>query len=634
MLYNAIMIFLVLVLAGLIGVIYFRHTAQAEIDEDYDNPYTVEYLVEYVNRVFSITKKKSLKDMNLSRTEYLKEAKKKRELRNAETQAAFGDQQAKRYIKSLILSVIQDTRRKAPITKDSIDLVLHFDDPSEMSKQDKFETILYIYQNSTPKGVKNARPYGAGAFRKMVDDFNLLTPREGTPRYMITNDDIDRIYDAVIKNASLTYEDKRAILAQRIFEDLMGFGCTDMLLDMQVDEVQGGVSGIPAGSYKPKNNDALRNAKFSFESVWVILSGINMKLDFMSFRTQDELVRICQNIYKYNAPNVLSRNEGYVVATMLDGSRVVVVRPEFSESYAFLVRKFDTAKSLAPEALIHEQGAEIPIKLLKWLIKGEQNISITGDQGTGKTTLLKSLIRFIPSEYSLRIQELTPELNIRYAYPSRNVLSFRETENITAQQGLDLQKKTSGIVNIIGEIADAQGASWVIQTAGVASKQTMFTNHSKTVYDLITSFRNSLMQVNNYRNERAADIMVAKALNFDVHMVNENGIRRISRITEIIPDESREYTYPMDKRKVGTMPLDELQKETYVNQNEYFTRVTDRVSFRERDLVIYDKNENRYRLIALPSSDKWDQMEVKMSPETLKDVQPDIDYLKNAVEEQ
>jgi len=628
MLYNSLMILLVLLAAGLLLFVYFRRTTMPELEDEYDNPYTIEYLVEYVNRTFGITKRRSLKDMNLTRSEYQKEAKKKSDLRAAERQAAFGDQQAKRYIKALILSIISDTRRETPVTKDTIDRVIPFYKPKDMDVRDKFETLLYIYMNSTDPTKKNARKYGAEALDVMIKKHNLLKAGEGGS-YHITKEDIDRVYDEVMPNIALSYEDKRAILAQRIFEDLQGFGPVDLLLDMLIDEVQGGVSGIPTGAYKLKNTEVLKNAKFSYESIWIVIHGINVCMDFLSFGTQDELVRICQNIYKYNAPSVLSRNQGYVVATMLDGSRIVAVRPEFSESYAFLARKFDSARSIVPEALLKDAGADKVIRLIRWLVKGEQNISITGDQGSGKTTLLKSIIRFIPESYALRIQELTPELNIRYAYPERNVLSFRETETITAQQGLDLQKKTSGTVNIIGEVADAQGASWVIQTAGVASRQTMFTNHSKTVYDLITSFRNSLMQVNNYRNDRSADIMVAKALNFDIHMERDNKIRRISRITEIIPDESQDYSAVITDNDMNDDQR--MMNKTLANANEYFKRVTDRRSFKAVDLVVYDKKNDCYKLLALPSQAKQDEMFSKMSMETRREIEEDIKALSDAL---
>ena len=97
---------------------------------------------------------------------------------------------------------------------------------------------------------------------------------------------------------------------------------------------------------------------------------------YVSFGSEFELRRICQNIYKYNLPGQLSEASGFKVNDMKDGSRVVVVRPPFTETWAFFVRKFDT-QGAALEQLIQGHGAEIPIQLLKYLMKGSRITSIT-----------------------------------------------------------------------------------------------------------------------------------------------------------------------------------------------------------------------------------------------------------------
>ena len=65
------------------------------------------------------------------------------------------------------------------------------------------------------------------------------------------------------------------------------------------------------------------------------------------------------------------------------GSRVVVVRPTFSETWAFFVRKFDVQKATL-EQIVRYEGKENAIALIRFLVKGARIISLTGEQGTRK----------------------------------------------------------------------------------------------------------------------------------------------------------------------------------------------------------------------------------------------------------
>ena len=67
----------------------------------------------------------------------------------------------------------------------------------------------------------------------------------------------------------------------------------------------------------------------------------------------------------------------------------------------------------------------------------------------GKTTMLMAMIENIYETMNLRITETAFELHLRKIYPTRNIVSMRETETISGQDCLDVQKKTDGSVNII-----------------------------------------------------------------------------------------------------------------------------------------------------------------------------------------
>lgn len=270
----------------------------------------------------------------------------------------------------------------------------------------------------------------------------------------------------------------------------------------------------------------------AWESVWIFYRGKSIRLAFLSFGSEAELKRVCQNIYKFNLPGQLSEVNGYKVNEMQDGSRIVVVRPPFAETWAFFVRKFDMMGT-SLEHLIQGENAELPIGLLKYLMKGSRITSITGSQGSGKTTLLMAMVKYIYAAYTLRVQEMSFELHLRRLYSGRNILSFRETDYVSGQAALDLQKKTDGTVHILGEVATDEVAAWMVQMAQVASLFTIFTHHAKTFRDLIESLRNSLLKTGVFRDEQVAELQVATVIDFDVHLRRDmTGRRYIERITE------------------------------------------------------------------------------------------------------
>ena len=151
-----------------------------------------------------------------------------------------------------------------------------------------------------------------------------------------------------------------------------------------------------------------------------------------------------------------------------------------------------------------------------------------------------------------------------------------------------------------------------------------------SLYQLILYFRNATMNKNNYRNERAADLMTANAINIYVKMSNENGVRRIDYISEIIPDEEQPYRAKVDN--FATETKDELSKKTMANLNDYFERETDRVSYQERRLVEFDREQNCYRLLQLPTIEKQERMWRRMSEGSRNAVMDDIAYLQSVVE--
>lgn len=616
------MINLIIIVIILCGVAYFGYKYYMSLsdvrDDDYflDDYTDLNTLKDKISREFSGMLKDNFREKNMSRKQLEMKQKSKAALRKSLKEAAYGNASAKRNIKLYIKNMLLDPDMNLGIDEESIDSVIPFGKHDELKSQDKFEILLYIAYNLMKD--ENGQPYKQNGFARIIKDYRLTDPIivNGERMYDFNNERLDYVFEDVIKDYELTFNDKLEILSQRIFEMYKGFGVADMLFDTGIDEVDAGLSGVPKDGYEITTS--AKNLTYTYQSIWIMVGGIKLRMSCLSFGSQEELVRVTNNIYKYGANKVLSRKTGYVVSTMKNGSRIVTFRPPFGNTYGFLARKFDSTPSIAPEDLIKGNNAIIALTLIKWLIKGQRNIGITGAQGTGKSTMLKSLIRYIDPSFSLRIQEISAELNLNYAYPYRNIISFQETESIKSQEGLNFQKKTSGDVNIIGEVAEAAQANFVVQTAMVASLFAMFTHHAKTAYDFVMAIANNLLdpECGIYREKKEAVEMAAKILNIDIHLENRKGHRYLERITEIIPIQEMEYPSDVDPNKKHE--ADEL---------EYFKRQTDRKMFEERDLVRYVNGE--FVLVHLPSKAMVEDIKKKLTLEEEKEFIEDLKMIRS-----
>lgn len=582
MLVNAILIFAVvaLVIAFVVKKLKEKKSQEEEVEvvQD-DKTYTLEKMISFVKRRMDEITKVNLYDLGLSEEELKRRKNKKYELKKALKGCTYGDVNDKKYVKELIYELLS---KEYHVDETNVSMAIPFDVPSLLTPQDKFDIIIYMYK----------KEFGYEAMGQLIKKYHLadlkFTEGDSKPSYVITPEEISDIYEK--ENYNLTFDDKLNVVVQRIYQKYKGYSSIDEVRDMNIDGISGGISGLPENflAQVAQTDASVLNQVMDHkvpracDSIWIMFSGKSIRLAFLSFGTEAELKRVCQNIYKYNNPGQLSDSNGFKINEMKDGSRVVVVRPTFSETWGFFVRKFDVKRAQLEQLY---PGQDDVIALLQFLVKGARIVALTGQQGCGKTTLLMAMIENIYETLNIRVQETAFELHLRKIYPTRNILSFRETETVSGQAGLDVQKKTDGDVNIIGEVATDEVASWMIQAAQVASKFTLFTHHAKTFPNLITALRNSMLRTGTFTNEVVAEAQVVSVINFDVHLIKDfRGRRYIERITECRPViEKNDYNF--DVAKETTM---EGKFNTFVeNSTKYYSRVTNRELYKYVNILEY-----------------------------------------------
>ncbi len=570
------------------------------IEEDFT---TIEKVVEAVKlEMVEIIKEDYT--LGISDKEFNALYKRKARIQDALKNCVYGIDSAKVIVIELIRSFIAEN-----IDIERVDELLGLSEGQDPSDHTKFEILMYRYKQK----------YGKDALAKWVDVNNYARERsfEGSNRdscYYISIEDLHMSY--IEEDIHLTDDEKFEILSVLVYQLYKGFGIVDTLREMNINGFNMGTSGSILSNISRQKEGVMK----ANTAVWLYYKGKYIHLRFMNYGTEEELKRIIQLLVRYNNPGPLTAKRGYLVNTMYDKSRILALRPPASEYWAIFVRKFSLS-DLSPEALIwkkkNDDGSteiiankgDMAIKLIEFLMRGNITCAVTGRQGSGKTTLMSSIIRYIDPRYTLRILEMAPELYLRELYPTRNILSVQETTTVTAAELQDALKKSDAAVSIVGEVATDIIAARMIQMGMTASIFTIFSHHANTARDLVFTLRNSLVNAGGFSNMDTAERQILEVVKVDIHLdYTPDGKRYIDRITEIIPLEEK-IPYP---------ELEETNIEGSMAKitKEYYERETDRISFWTQDILKFDLDSNTYCVAERFSQGLESKMRYNMGVET------------------
>lgn len=608
---------IILIMLAAVFYIYKKYSSVTDISEDFMedtdddvdikpvNP--MKELEQIVEDEFArVVKQNPEDDGTLTRREMEQKKRRNKKLSDSIYRSTTGEQEATSFVTACIRDIV---RREKDAT--TINECIPFDDDEALTPQDKWNLLLFQYM----------KLYNEDGLTKLIEEYEFQKPDRWLRR-IVTDEKICEAYriEKEKGNLKFNYKDKVNFVAERLFASMYGFGAVHSIYQNKIDEIDGGTSGVMKGSFRIRTNG--RNLKYTKDSIWIVYHGLQIKLQCLSFGSNEELMRITNNVYMYDAPNVMSREDGKVVATMADGSRVVCVRPPFANTYAFFIRKFDSVGTETDlEKLYPGKNVIIFKTLMKWLVKGCRNIAVTGQQGSGKTTCLRALSQWIEDNLPIGVIEKQPELNLQAVFPDKSIVTLLETANISMQEALNLSKKMNRAVTIIGEAAEAIATSFVLQVDAVSSLLVMFTHHAKTVRDLIISFARDAIQIGLYNNKQDAMEAAIKALHFNLHMQNKKGDRHPRDLTEIIPVEQKPYPTQIDPEKYGLK--DDIL--------EFFRRMTDRVQYETR--VIFEYKNGEYILRNMISEEKMEEIRAQLSAEEEEEFNADMEMIQKLAEQ-
>lgn len=591
---QVVLALIALVALGAITLIMYNRRKFQKLAKSREDKLTMDRLLEKV-KVMLVDMQKDDNIYGKDGEEWERAYARQKRVRRALRDCVYGIEKEKIAVKDLIKGCVQEILPD----DEKLDEVLDLNNPF-IHPMIKWEILAY-YLSQRPDIGKGVIKY---LFHKYhVDETKYVIENGQTPSYLWSREELETMYREEI-TFEIPYLDKLEIISTLLYEKYKGFGCIDTLRDMTIDGLNFGTSGSVLSEILNKD----RKVEKASASVWIYFEGKYIHAEFFDFFNEHEVRRVVQLICRYGNPGPLTEKRGYLVNNMYDQSRVLAVRPPVAEYWAVFIRKFDLGDMTLEKLIdplvydpitkqpVMEDGqpkhkykhADIPYKLIRYLMMGQVTCGFTGRQGSGKTTMMKYAIEAVDARLTLRILEMTFEMYLREIYTGRNILSLQETNWCTAAELQDALKKSDAAVSIVGEVATDVIAARMIQMGQVASIFTIFSHHANRTEDLVQAITNSIVASSHgAATPDTTEPQVIDVIKVDVHLdYDVNGNRYIERITEIVRVDKHIAYVPVNPKNAAYCLAE--------NQKRYYEKITENRRFTTRNVLHFDRDNWEY----------------------------------------
>lgn len=599
-----ILTLVVVAVLAIVTIIMYRARKNERPSAEYTSRITVESLGELVSQELAeLVRDDDLIITNDKHFEAL--AYKKRTLAKALDECIYGVEKAKNLVQSNIRYILE---RELPEMQDCLEVV-DFNDLFYIDPNIQWEVLIYMVK----------KHHKSNPMSYLCDKYDLTTERPihneltgGTDmRCLFDGEFLSEVLEQELDGHQLEYNEMLDIITILVYRSRYGFGIVDTLRGLDVDGFNFGTSGSVRYMINGTYNVPYRTTN----SIWVQLKATWIHFSFLDFMKEEEMKRIVNQLVAWGTTAPMTEKSPYKVNDAYDGARVTAIRPAAGECWACFVRKFSSGLYVK-EKLLNKptiKNWELPSTLIYYLMRGEQTTAFTGQQNTGKTSMMKAAMADV-AMVNIRILEMSFELAIRELYPWKNVLTVKPTDYVTSGQLQDLLKKTDGYLSMVGEVAENIVAARMIQFCLIASAFTIFSHHAKSDEDLINGLSDSLVACGEYENHDVAMTTVLDAIKNNVHLDFVKGERVIAYISEI--EKLNEIAPYPELTRSGTVQeaIDQLAQ----LQREFYTRSTDRVRFKSHKIIVFNPNTMSYEPGETYSADALRRICSKLNAEDRK----------------
>jgi len=284
---------------------------------------------------------------------------------------------------------------------------------------------------------------------------------------------------------------------------------------------------------EPTISDILVNR---YDKVFIERNG---KLSQTQVRFKDDahLLHIIEKIVSQVGRRI-DEAQPIVDARLQDGSRVNAIIPPLAlDGPCLSIRRFGRHVVTQEEMLQYKTLTQGMMRFLAAAVQSKTTILISGGTGSGKTTMLNALSRFIPEEERIVTIEDTAELQLQ----QRHVVKFEtRPPNLNKEGGINqrvllrtaLRMRPDRI--IVGECRGAEALD-MLQAMNTGVEGSMSTVHANTPRDAFSRLETMVMMADLEIPTRVILQQLAAAIRLVVQVSRlQDGSRKILSISEVL----------------------------------------------------------------------------------------------------
>ena len=303
------------------------------------------------------------------------------------------------------------------------------------------------------------------------------------------------------------------------------------IIEEVLDEVLG-LGPLEPLLKEPSISDILVNG---FDKVYIERAG-RLSLTSVRFKDNAHLLHIIEKIVSQVGRRI-DEAQPIVDARLADGSRVNAIIPPLAlDGPSLSIRRFGRHVITSEEMLSFRTLTNGMLRFLAACVQAKTTILISGGTGSGKTTTLNALSRFIPEEERIVTIEDTAELQLQ----QRHVVKFEtRPPNLNKEGGIGQRQLVRTALRmrpdriIVGECRGAEALD-MLQAMNTGVEGSMSTVHANTPRDAFSRLEAMVLMSDIDIPSRVILQQLASAIRLVVQVARlQDGTRKVVSIAEV-----------------------------------------------------------------------------------------------------